>query len=95
MVLQAKNLYNFPLDPAAAMIPSVLKDQQMNAASAAVTIAESKSTSTFVLLDSQLIANTAAGAGGGVFATSTDGVFLLCSSTGESILCSYTSNTSC
>lgn len=52
----------------------------VQAASAVGAIAEDKGSSTFVLVDTQLVSNTAKGAGGAVFGTSTEGVYLICNS---------------
>ena len=75
---QANNHYDFSLDPAAAMVPSILSQPQPKAANNAAVVAANKANSSFVLSDSQLIGNTAMGAGGAVFATSSEGVYLLC-----------------
>ena len=73
------------------MVPSILNNTQTNTANTVAAAAASFPNSTFVLLDSQLLGNAAAGAGGGAFVTSTFGVILRCTMTTSLLigLCAY------
>ena len=79
MWLQGSKLYNSSIDPAEAIVPNILNNKHIKLAADVAAGAASQVNSTFVLLDSQLLGNTAAGAGGGIFATSPYGVVLRCS----------------
>lgn len=83
-VLQASKPYDFSIDPAEAMVPNILNSSQTQQASIAAGHAIARPNSSFVMSSSQLLGNTALGAGGGVFATSPFDVFLQCEDTGIS-----------
>lgn len=76
---QGSKLYNSSIDPAEALVPNILNNKHIKLAGDIAAGAAIRVNSTFVLLDSQLLGNTAEGAGGGVFATSPYGVVLQCS----------------
>ena len=74
------------------MVPNILNSTQPQQASTAAVHATARPNATLVMSSTQLLGNTAAGAGGGVFATSPFDVFLQCgdtriSSGGQTSLC--------